>query len=346
VNQRFAEELRRSSAGRTVLVEDYHLMLVATALSESGRSSTGPLAYFHHVPWCPPSYFALLPREIRVEIVSGLLTFDTLGFHARRWADQFLASCVEVLPDVHCTADAVTWRDRTVPVVVAPAQLDVPHLRREAGDAATARWRDDTIGRLTGPRVVARVDRLDLWKNVVRGFRAFEHLLDQGHDDLTFVALVARSRIHLPEYRRYLAACQREADRINGRLGRADRGPIRLMVADVSNHHRALAVLGLADVVLANSTSDGLNLVAKEAVIAGDGGSRIVLSETTGVHEEIGRWAWTVNPFDVEETGRALASALDAPARQPDLLTAVERNSPDGWIRRRLAGLTPAGSSA
>jgi trehalose 6-phosphate synthase len=278
-----------------------------------------------------------------VEILSKLLAFDTLGFHARRWADAFLACCEEFLPAAACAPDAVTWRGRRVPIVVAPAQVDVPGLRDRLAGAPAQRWRQRLAPVVHGHRVIVRVDRVDLWKNVVRGFLAFERLAAAGgHDDVVFLALLAKSRMHLPGYRRYLAACVRAARGVDERLRAAGRGRLHLSVAGHSDHSRALAVLSLADAVLVNSTSDGLNLVAKESVVASDGRSRPVLSETTGVYEEIGRWAHRLNPFDIDETATALASALAAGAGRPELRDAVHRNAPPEWLRRRLAAVTAA----
>lgn len=339
VNRAYALEAARLAGDRPVLVEDYHLMLVADAFREIAGPAPGPLAYFHHVPWCSPAYLALLPGEMRTEILVKLLAFDTIGFHARMWADRFLACCDAFLPGAHCREDAVAWRGRTVPIVVAPAQIDVPHVRAVAAGAGAERWRRQMARRLGGPRVVARVDRLDLWKNIRRGFLAFERLvLDEGRDDLAFLALIARSRMHIPVYRRYIAACLREARRVNRRLNPGGRGPIHVLVAGHSDHERALAVLSAAEVVLVNSTSDGLNLVAKESVAAAGGRARLVLSETTGVYEEIGRWTHGVNPFDIEDTASAMSRALRATA-PPELQAAVDRNSPEDWLSRRLAAV-------
>ena len=342
VNHAFAAEVARTAGDGPILVEDYHLMFVADALRSMGHTPPGPIAYFHHVPWCPPAYFALLPATVRTEILSRLLAFDTLGFHARRWADQFLACCDEFLSDARCEPDLVRWRDREIPVVVAPAQVDVPHLREVMAGTPTERWRHRLSRRAGSRRMIVRVDRVDLWKNIIRGFLAFEELiLTKQADDVVFIALLVRSRTHLPQYRKYLAGCQREAKRINKRLDPNGPGLIHILLAGHSEHSRALAGLSLADVVLVNSTSDGLNLVAKESVIAGDGRSRLVLSEMTGAHEQIGQWAYSVNPFDIGETTSALARALGERGDGDQLLAAVLDDSPEAWVRRRLARVPP-----
>jgi trehalose 6-phosphate synthase len=338
INHGFAAEVAATAGEGPVLVEDYHLMFVADALRETGRRRPGPTAYFHHVPWCPPTYFALLPRVMRTQILARLLAFDTLGFHARRWADAFLACCDEFLPGAQCEPDLLRWRGREVPVVVAPAPVDVPHLQEVVSGQPAERWRR-RLSRLIGPRrVIVRADRVDLWKNIIRGFLAFERLVVTGQaDDVVFVALLVRSRTHLPEYRKYLAACQREARRINQQLDPGGPGVIHLLLTSDSDHSRALAGLSLADVVLVNSTSDGLNLVAKETAIAGASHTRLVLSEMTGAHEQVGRWAYSVNPFDIDQTCAAMARALREKGDGAELRAAVAGDSPESWIRQRLA---------
>ena len=341
VNRAYAEAVAASPPDRTVLVEDYHLMLVAAEVRALAPDSAAPLAYFHHVPWCAPAYFALLPRRLRTEVLAGMLAFDTVAFHARTWADRFLACCAEFLPGADCAAGRVRWQGREVSVVVAPAQLDVPHVRDVlAGDQAE-RWRE-RMNALAGPgRTLVRVDRVDLWKNIVRGFRAFERMVtDDGADDVTFLAILAKSRLHVPQYRAYLTACLDEARRVNERLapGR-EQGPVQVLLDEPGDHARALAGLSVADAVLVNSTCDGLNLVAKEAVIAGGGTARLVLSETTGVYERLGRWTHGIHPFDIEETATALRDALREPAAPPELHATVAADSPDDWVRRRLSAL-------
>jgi trehalose 6-phosphate synthase len=345
VNRAYADEIARRGHGQPVLVEDYHLMLVAEELRARPHRRHGPLAYFHHIPWCPPAYFGLLPAAVRREILSGILAFDTLGFHSRRWAEAFLACCDAYLPEARCGVDSVYWDGREVSIVVAPVQVDVAELEAVCASEPAARWRQRLARRVGDRRALVRVDRVDLWKNILRGFLAFEHLVrEEGVRDVAFLALLARSRMHVPQYRRYLAACVREARRINRSLNPGGRGgPIHLLLADDhSDQGRALAGLGVADTVLVNSTSDGLNLVAKESVIASGARSRLVLSENTGVYEEIGRWAYGINPFDVLGTAAAIARALadaDRPRPVPALREVVGRDLPADWVRRRLAPL-------
>jgi trehalose 6-phosphate synthase len=345
VSHAYAAKIAQQPPDWPVLVEDYHLMLIADELraitGRAGRS--GPLAYFHHTAWCGPELFGLLPQQVRRDILGKLLSFDTIGFHSRQWAEAFLACCDAFLPGAGCSPGRVRWQGREVPIVIAPAQVDPPHLRQVLAADATQRWQRRFERAAGDRRVLVRVDRIDLWKNIIRGFLSFEQLIfEEGVTGVTFLAVLARSRVHLPVYRRYMAACLGTARRINRRLAAAQADArIQVSVAqDHSDHSRALAALSIGDAALVNPTSDGLNLVAKESVIASDARSRLVLSTRAGVFEEIGEWAIGINPFDVTETATAVAKAL-APAGQWSesgrrMREIVGGNSPEAWLRRRL----------
>lgn len=342
VSRAYAERIVAGPTPAAVLVEDYHLMLVADELRKMPCGAAVPTAYFHHIPWCSPTYFGMLPAQVRTDVLSKILSFDTIGFHSGRWRDEFLRCCAAFLPGADVGDHVVSWQGRQVPLVVAPAQVDVRHLREVRDGAAAARWRRK-LAKVTGERpTLVRVDRVDLWKNIVRGFRAFERAVrDHGVPDAAFVAMLAKSRMHVPEHQEYLRRCVREVRRINRELGAGPgRGPIHLMLADDhSDHDRALAGLSIADAVLVNSTSDGLNLVAKESVIAADGRDTLVLSENTGVHEHIGRWTHSVNPFDIGGTAASIATALNSDRRVDPLLESVEHDSPARWLAQRLEPL-------
>jgi trehalose 6-phosphate synthase len=187
---------------------------------------------------------------------------------------------------------------------------------------------------------------VDLWKNIVRGFIAFEEYARSNHalgKDVQFVAVLATSRSHLQPYRRYFDACRSAAERVNQALSGGPDGPIRLVVD--TDRDRVLAYLATATAVLANSTSDGLNIVPKESVVASEGRTRLVLSQNMGVFEEIGQWAIGIDPFDIAQTAEAIGLALRSPphADYAALRAAVERNDPRRWVRRRLAPGTSPG---
>ena len=354
VNALYAEAVVRAPGEGPVFVEDHHLMLVGRDIRRLRPSFARSLLYFHHVPWCGPDYFALLPQAVRTEILSALLAHDCVAFHARRWARAFLDCCDRFLPKAGVSRDAVAWEGRSVPVFAAPAPVDVSALARTARSPAADRWAARLSRLAAGRRALVRVDRADLWKNALRGFQAFELLLEQRPElaaEVCFLAVMTPTRTWVPEYRRYQEACERAARRINDRFGgrgRRRRVPVSLLLARdprLPDHHRALGALRVADAVLVNPLFDGLNLVAKEAAVVSEHDAVVVLSENAGSYEDLAEGVLGINPFDVAQTAESLGRAFDMPARErrsraATLKRAVRARTPEKWVREQLRAAT------
>src|SRR6266511_294189 len=157
VNRSFAEALagedrhgERSGQAPAHMVQDYHLSLVPAMLRELRPDAL--ISHFSHTPFAGPDYFRILPREMSDGVLRGMLGADVLGFQSVDWAENFLLCCR------HLEGAAVDLR-RTA------ASPEVRRYRREI-----ARWRGDA-------RMILRVDRTDLSKNILRGFLAYETLL-------------------------------------------------------------------------------------------------------------------------------------------------------------------------
>src|SRR5205823_7372751 len=151
--------------------------------------------------------------------------------------------------------------------------------------------------------------------NIVRGFRAFELYLEQhpeAHGRVGMLALLDPSRQEVAEYAVYLAEIDAAVRAVNERFGTGEWHPITLEIRD--DFPRSVAAYKLYDVLLVNAIFDGMNLVAKEAPLVNERDGVLVLSENAGAHEELGRWALTVNPFDVVQQAEAIHAALAHPA--------------------------------
>ena len=180
VNRAYARHLAAlvtRAPDELLLVNDHHLFLVPEMIERACRRP-GTLAYFHGLPWCEPDYFGVLPTAIRSRILASLLRCDVVGFHCTRWARAFAACCTRYLPGCRADDDGVDWDGRRTRLAVAPFPLDTATLERMRGDGATARWQERIAGFAGGRRVIARADRMDLWKNLPRGFAAYQQLLE------------------------------------------------------------------------------------------------------------------------------------------------------------------------
>ncbi|MGW2648624.1 alpha,alpha-trehalose-phosphate synthase (UDP-forming) [Streptomyces sp. NPDC001393] len=341
-NRAFAEALAEEAAeGAAVLVQDYHLCLVPGMLRELRPDLR--IGHFSHTPWAPPEYFRVLPDDIAAALLNGILGADRAAFLTRRWADAFSACCTTVLGPGSLSGTAIG---------VHGLGADADFLRKRAHepdvDERMAALREE-IGE--GRRTVVRVDRTELSKNIVRGLLAYRQLLEEHpewRERVVHLAFAYPSRQDLAVYRDYTAAVQRAAEEINSVYGTAGWTPVVLHVKD--DFARSLAAYRLADVALVNPIRDGMNLVAKEVPVVSDQGCALVLSREAGAYEELGAHAFTVNPYDVLQTARALHEALSLPPeeradRTKRLAAAATALPPAQWFLDQLQALRDLQSS-
>ena len=210
------------------------------------------------------------------------------------------------------------------PTFVAPLGPDAGVLEEEAASAACAAAADALRAEVGGRRIIARTDRMEPSKNIVRGMLAFEELLTahpEWRGEVVHIAFAYPSRQGLAEYLAYGADVVHTAERINHAFGAGSGSegwtPIVLSVED--DRARSLAALTLSDVLLVNPVRDGLNLVAKEGPLLNTADGVLVLSHEAGAWEELelgGGGALGINPFDVSGTAETLRAApLDGHGR-------------------------------
>ena len=350
-NAAFADALTEGAgppgAGTRAMVQDYHLTLLPRMLAQ--RRPDLAIAHFSHTPWAPPDYFALLPDDVAREVLDGILGADHAGFHAERWASAFLDCCESVLgAEVDRAARTVRHAGHTTTVGIHPLGVDAAQLRgRAAADDVQAHMAalTEVAG---GRKLIVRIDRTELSKNIVRGLAAYRELLvtwPQWRGKVTHVAFAYPSRHDLPEYREYTASVQRMAREIVDEFGTEDWDPLVLQVND--DYPRSLAAYRLADVLLVNPVRDGMNLVAKEAPLLSDRSCAVVLSREAGAAAELAGGALLVNPYDVSATARALHEALSMNSAERNrrgalLAQASAACPPQQWLASQLSALEAA----
>ncbi len=343
VAEKVVEVARRSPRPPLVMTQDYQLYLTPREVRRMLPEAT--LQQFIHVPWPTPNYWKVLPHPIRDAILEGLLANDVIGFQSTLDVRNFLMSCEELLRlRVDHRERAVLYGGRVVWVRPYPISIDVPAMERLAASPGVGQELAD-LRRQRSEKLIVRVDRTDPSKNIVRGFLAYELLLRRHpelHRSVQFFAFLQPSRQDIAAYRDYLGAITRTAARINGRFGQRAWTPIRLELAE--NLRRAVAAYRDFDVLLVNPIYDGMNLVAKEAMVVNEREGALVLSENAGAHEELGQWAVSVNPFDVSATAEALHAALTMPAAtrhadQESIRRWVRANDVGRWLSLQIRDL-------
>ncbi|MDP9403291.1 MAG: trehalose-6-phosphate synthase [Actinomycetota bacterium] len=335
-----AEEVEARGGRVTVMVQDYHFYLVPDRVR--ARCPEVFLQHFVHIPWPQPDSWRILPPSMREAVFTGLLGNDVVAFHTERYARNFLLGCQELLGlRVDLDELSVEFDGRTVTARWYPISIDPDEFEALARSAAVLEEERRLLDRRRD-HLILRVDRADLSKNIVRGFRAFDVLLDD-HPELaervTFLALLQPSRTDVAQYADYLECIRRVVADVNLKHGTSDWQPIDLRVQDDMN--RAVAAYKLFDVLVVNAIFDGMNLVAKEAILVNERDGVLALSENTGAHEELGRFSVTLHPFDIQQQADALWTALTMEAgerkgRREACTTVIRENDIGKWLRHQL----------
>lgn len=328
VNELFAQAIiDQAPDNALVLVHDYHLSLLGASIRKSRPDLK--LVYFHHTPFCEPDALAMLPDDIAVELITGLSGFDACGFHSPRWANAF----------VGCTRAISTSTPKTF---VSPVAADANDL---AATCASRACQDAfaTLDKQLGDRkLIVRVDRIELSKNLLRGFLAFDDLLEthpQWRKKVVFAAYVYPSREGLLEYQAYRLEVEGLIRRINDRWRSDDWEPILYEASD--NYPRSIAALRRYDVLLVNPIRDGLNLIAKEGPLVNENNGVLALSREAGAWDELSAAALMINPFDVAGTSDVLHKALCMESNEREWRASLLRQlvlarTPDHWYRDQI----------
>jgi trehalose 6-phosphate synthase len=328
VNHRFADAVAEEAPDdAAVLVQDYHLTLLAPRLRDQRPDLR--LVHFSHTPFAVPDLLRVLPAEPLTELLDGMAEHDACGFHSARWAAAFIDSCREILGQAPTT-------------FVSPLAPDADDIRATAA-SPTCQRALDTLDATVGDRqLIVRVDRIELSKNLLRGFQAFDDLLTR-HPDLrgqvVFAAFCYPSREGLPEYLAYRQEVEWSVRHLNDKWATDTWTPILFDPSD--DYPRSVAALRRYDVLLVNPIRDGLNLVAKEGALVNDRDGLVVLSTEAGAFDELEGVVRAVNPFDVSATADALAGALrtgldDRREESAELRRRAEARSPRAWLADQL----------
>ena len=326
-----------------VMVHDYQLYMLPGMIRRARPDVF--LHHFVHIPWTQSDSWRVLPKTIRDEIYHGLLSNDIIGFHTRSYRRNFLQCCRDLLDlDVDMERGVVELDGREVWVRAYPLPIDWRATQAVAARPGVAEFERELLARRRDFSIL-RVDRADLSKNVLRGFTGFDIFLEQHpefSERITFTAQLMPSRTDVPEYAEYLERIEALVAVVNHRHGTTDWMPIHLKLRD--DLDEAVASYKHYDVMMVNAMFDGMNLVAKEGPLVNERDGVSILSENTGAHEELGEFALSVNPFDVQELADSIYAALAMPAaerarRAAGLKEIVTSRDPGDWIDEQIADI-------
>lgn len=348
VNRAIAEAVIVDAQGNDspplVMLHDYHLYLAAGYIRE--RVPDSIIQHFTHIPWPATYTWQLIPKAMVQEICEGLCACDIVGFQTETDVRNFLNTCETYIEkaDVHYKEPSIDVGDRRVMVKHYPISIDVPNLKR----LTTSTWcrsYEDKLRPLFDRKTIVRVDRMEPSKNIVRGFRAFDLLLERYPElrgQVSFIAFLVPSRTRIKQYRRYTEEVNGIVDLINSKHGDDGWSPITTFYEN--NYVQAIAALRFYDVLLVNPVIDGMNLVAKEGPTVNQHDGVLVLSESAGACQQLRDYALPVTPTDIEGTMEALYKALtmdeeDRKQRAAALKRSIEEEDIILWFYQQLSDI-------
>jgi trehalose 6-phosphate synthase len=349
VNQLFAEQIvsivRSAIHPALVMLQDYHLYLVARFIYKQMRPKERPkISHFIHIPWPGPEYWSVLPSAMRHLILDGLCAVDLLGFQTYEDGLNFIRTCESHLPKtrVNYKKGRVWYRNHATYIRDFPISIDVQTIRSQSASSNVIEHYKE-IQALVGDRqLLLRVDRIEPSKNIVRGFLAFEELLEHYPEHcgkVKFLAILVPSRMDVSEYQDYLDEIMAVVGRINATYGSSGWEPVRLLVGE--DYPRAMAAMQLYDVLLVNAIADGMNLVAKEGPIVNQRHGVLILSERAGASQQLSPNAIIISPCDIYSTALAIHQTLTMSAderkeRASKLRSSVEREDIKDWLYKQI----------
>jgi alpha,alpha-trehalose-phosphate synthase [UDP-forming] len=350
VNRRFADAVLEEMEGLEspiILAQDYHFALLPRMIKEARPDAR--VAIFWHIPWPNPEVFGICPWQR--ELIDGMLGADLIGFHIQSHCNNFL-ECVDRAVEALTAWDRFDVNRQGHLTRVRPYPISVsfqenghePDLYRNVGEQCAAICNELGIhATLLG----VGVDRVDYTKGILERFRGIERFLEVNPSyqrRFSFIQIGAPSRTNISRYQSLLDEVSAEAARINARFQAGRWMPI-VFLKKHHSHEEITRFYRAASVCLVTSLHDGMNLVAKEFVVARDDDRGVlILSTFAGAALELGD-ALLVNPYDVQQVAGAIHRALEMPteeqaARMQHMRKNVRENNVYRWAANLLSDLT------
>ena len=352
VNKAFAQAVVTEAKGNyispIVMIHDYHLYMAPQYIRQALPDVV--IQHFTHIPWPSADCWELLPKAMRVSIHTSLCQTNIVGLQNKRFIQNFLHCCDCFLEgaQVDYNNQTVLYNGHLTQVKSYPASVDAVNLQKLNSSYRVQEY-DKKLSPLCKQRVIVRVDRAEPSKNIIRGFRAYELMLEH-HPEMKgkvhFLAFMIPIRTHIKQFQRYTDEVRGTIEAINSRQGTAEWQPIHLFYDN--NYTQALAALHQYDVLLVNSISDGMPIVAKEGPLVNQRNGVLVLSEGLGACDQLGQCALLIAPTDLEGTTQALYAALtmsdeERSQRANQLKQIITEEDTTHWLCCQLEDLVSVG---
>ena len=329
INRLFAEAACEEAADDALIwIHDYNLWLAPQYIRQIKPDAR--IAFFHHTPFPSVDVFNILPW--RDAIVESLLCCDIVGFHVPRYSENFVNVArslkpVEILEqkpvEGHMTSVGIalaepemttqlSYKGQVVNIDAFPVGTNPQHILSVLAKPETAQRLEQIEEELNGKKLIIAAGRVDYVKGNEEKLEAYGRLLERRpdlHGKINFVMTCVQPAPGMRVYKTAQSTIEQLVGQINGRFGKLDWMPIRLFTQPIPLTD-LIAYYKAADICWTTPLRDGLNLVAKEYIVAHEGKDGVlILSEFVGAAVELPE-AILTNPYSLDGMDKAIERAL------------------------------------
>ncbi|MFY3383752.1 alpha,alpha-trehalose-phosphate synthase (UDP-forming) [Paracidovorax sp. MALMAid1276] len=332
----------------TIWIHDYHLIPLAAELRAMGCKQR--MGFFLHIPMPPPLIMAAIPQH--EWLMRSLFAYDLVGLQSEADVSHFKRyvrneGSAEEVDDTRVRAFGAT-----VAVQAFPIGIDVEEFTRLTQASEAVETYESMRAEYSRRRLLMGIDRLDYSKGIPQRVRAFRELLDrypENRGSSTLIMIASPTRDDVNAYADLRQELEGLCGSVNGDYGELDWMPVRYIHRMVARK-RVPGLCRAASVGLVTPLRDGMNLVAKEYVVAQDPDDPgvLVLSRFAGAAEQL-KEALLVNPYDTQGMADSIQQALQMPlaerqARHQKLMERIREHDVHWWRQSFLSALQSAGA--
>ncbi|WP_299405225.1 glucosylglycerol-phosphate synthase [Acaryochloris sp. IP29b_bin.148] len=335
INRMFAEAACEQAADDALIwIHDYNLWMAPHYIRQ--LKPNAKIAFFHHTPFPSVDVFNILPW--REEIVDSLLCCDIVGFHIPRYSENFVNVArslrpVEVVEEgpipEHITpvgtalaepmmTTYLRYKGQLVNIDAFPVGTNPKHILSVLSQPSAQKRMAEIKEELGDRKLIIAAGRVDYVKGNREKLQAFGRLLERRpdlHGKINFVMTCVTPATGMRVYKKAQSEIEQQVGKINGRFAQLGWTPILLYTQPLSLEE-LLSYYRVADICWTTPLRDGLNLVAKEYIIAKDKQPGVlVLSEFVGAAVELPE-AILTNPYSRDRMDDSIDKALAMPAAE------------------------------
>jgi trehalose 6-phosphate synthase/phosphatase len=280
-NQAFADEVARiAGPDDAIWVHDYQLFLLPELLRRRGL--TNKIGFFLHTPFPDKSFFSDTKAGRR--ILRSLMLTDSLGVQTNRHLEKLRNAVMSAGAMVSRSSQLITYHNRFIKTGAFPIGIDYRYFSRRADRNMAFMER---IRPKAESRIILSLSRLDYTKGIPELLKGVDLMTKNQNLYGKFVLRlkVIPSRETQTEYQKLKAEIEQLVEEINKSVGAGSWRPVEYTYG-VLAPDELLSTYRQADIFVAASLADGMNLVAKEYLAANARGT-LVLSRETGASEQL-----------------------------------------------------------